>query len=165
MIQLRNATITDLPILRYWDQQPHVVASDPNDDWNWGVELQRTPTWREQLIAELNGKPIGFIQIIDPFNEETNYWGDISPNLRAIDIWIGDRENLRRGYGSIMMALALERCFADPSVSAVMIDPLEANVSVRKFYEKFGFKFIENRIFGEDRCRVYRLDRDDWIVR
>ena len=34
-MHLRPATIADLPTLRHWDEQPHVVASDPNDDWEW----------------------------------------------------------------------------------------------------------------------------------
>ena len=70
MIILRNAVINDLSLLNYWDEQEHVIASDPNDDWNWEEELLKNPEWREQLIAELDGRPIGFIQIIDPYKEE-----------------------------------------------------------------------------------------------
>ena len=66
MINLRPATSNDLTLLRHWDEQPHIIASDPNDDWGWSVELARDPEWREQLIAEIDNRPIGFIQIIDP---------------------------------------------------------------------------------------------------
>lgn len=31
-INLRHATFADLDLLRHWDDQPHVIASDPNDD-------------------------------------------------------------------------------------------------------------------------------------
>ncbi len=103
MIHLRKANINDLPILEYWDTLEHVIESDPNDDWNWEIELQRDPEWREQLIAEIGGKPIGFIQIIDPAEEETYYWGGIGPNKRAIDIWIGNAKDLGKGYGTEMM--------------------------------------------------------------
>ena len=84
-IVLRAAIPADALTLRRWDEKPHVIASDPNDEWNWETELARTPDWREQLIAELEGRPIGFIQIIDPAREESHYWGDCAPNLRAID--------------------------------------------------------------------------------
>jgi aminoglycoside 6'-N-acetyltransferase len=77
MIELRPATIEDLELLRYWDTKQHVIDCDPDSDWNWEVELNRNPEWREQLIAVLQGKPIGMIQIIDPFLEETHYWGSI----------------------------------------------------------------------------------------
>ena len=66
LVNLRPATLTDVDLLRHWDEQPHVLASDPNDDWAWEVELGRRPDWREQLIAEVDGRPVGFVQIVDP---------------------------------------------------------------------------------------------------
>ncbi len=163
-IKLRPATINDLPVLQYWDEQPHVLASDPNDDWGWATELEKNPVWREQLIAELENRPLGFIQIIDPLLEETHYWGEsVEPNLRAIDIWIGEAADLGKGYGTMMMNLALEKCFAPPEVTAVIIDPLATNTDAHRFYERLGFKFVEERSFGEDDCFVYRLEREDWL--
>ncbi|MBE9157234.1 acetyltransferase [Nodosilinea sp. LEGE 06152] len=161
-INLRAATPADAPLLRHWDEQPHVIAADPNDDWAWETELGYNPNWREQLIAELTGRPIGFIQIIDPAREDSHYWGDVPAHLRAIDIWIGEAADLGQGYGTTMMQLALARCFADPSVTAVLIDPLASNTRARRFYERIGFTFVEHRRFGEDDCAVYRLDRANW---
>jgi|GEM_PF-41845 len=158
-IILREATMDDLALLQHWDTQPHNIAADPNDDWNWAEELPRQPAWREQLIAELDGRPIGFIQIIDPAEEESHYWGEVPPNLRAIDIWIGEAQDLGQGYGTVMMQLALARCFAYPEVQAALTDPLETNTKAHRFYERMGFRLIEKRTFGEDDCLVYRLDR------
>jgi aminoglycoside 6'-N-acetyltransferase len=162
VINLRSATSADLELLRYWDEQPHVISSDPNDDWNWEVELDRTPDWREQLIAEIDGHPIGFIQIIDPAREDSHYWGDIAADLRAIDIWIGKESDLGKGYGTKMMQLAIARCFADQAVTAVLVDPLTSNTRAHRFYKRLGFQFIEYRRFGDDDCSVYRLNREDW---
>jgi aminoglycoside 6'-N-acetyltransferase len=162
MINLRPATSADLDLLRHWDEQPHVIAADPNDDWHWEEELDRTPDWREQLIAEIDGRAIGFIQIIDPAREESHYWGDVAENLRAIDIWIGAETDLSKGYGTKMMQLALVRCFADPLVTAVLVDPLVSNTRVHRFYERLGFQFVERRQFEDDACFVYRLNRETW---
>jgi aminoglycoside 6'-N-acetyltransferase len=161
-ITLRPATPADLELLRTWDEQPHVVASDPHDDWGWEVELRRSPDWREQLIAEADGRPVGFLQIIDPQREDSHYWGDVPGNLRAIDIWIGNEADLGKGYGTAIMKLALARCFSAPPVSAVLIDPLAGNTRAHHFYERLGFKFVERRRFGSDECFVYRLDRSDY---
>jgi aminoglycoside 6'-N-acetyltransferase len=159
-IQLREATLADLPLLRHWDEQPHVVASDPHDDWQWEQELTRTPEWREQLIADLDGRPIGFVQIIDPAREESRYWGrDVEPGLRAIDIWIGEAADLGQGHGTAMMMAALQRCFAPPDVRAVLIDPLADNLRAQAFYQRLGFEPIGLRRFGEDLCLVHRLER------
>jgi aminoglycoside 6'-N-acetyltransferase len=93
-IELRLATLDDIPLLKHWDKQQHNIDSDPNDDWNWEQELRHEPTWREQLVAELDGRPIGFVQIIDPHEEESHYWGEVEKNLRAIDIWLGEEEGV-----------------------------------------------------------------------
>lgn len=164
-VEFRDATPDDVALLRAWDEQPHVVASDPNDDWQWEEELQHEPDWREQWIAEVDGRPIGFLQIIDPAREASHYWGDCPPDLRAIDIWIGPPDALGKGYGTQMMALALGHCFASWEVRAVIIDPLASNHRARHFYERLGFTFVEERNFGADHCAVYRLERTDWEAR
>jgi aminoglycoside 6'-N-acetyltransferase len=161
-IEFREAEISDLHLLRRWDRQPHVIDADPNDDWEWEIELLRRPDWREQLIAELDGRPIGFVQIIDPAREESRYWGDIESGYRAIDIWIGLKSDLGKGYGTIMMKSAIERCFMDKDIKAIIIDPLASNKDAHRFYNRFGFRFVEERWFGKDHCFVFKLDRENY---
>jgi aminoglycoside 6'-N-acetyltransferase len=161
-IFLRKATAADIPLLRHWDEQPHVQKSDPDDDWFWEEELGREVPWREQLIAELNGRPIGFIQIIDAAEEESHYWGEVPAGIKAIDIWIGEASDLGRGYGTDMMRQAIDRCFADKSTHTILIDPLQSNTRAHKFYEKIGFVFLRNQVFDDDHCRVYELTRNRW---
>lgn len=161
-VTLRPATLMDLPLLQRWDDEPHVVASDPNDDWEWETALAEDPDWRKQLMAEVDGRPIGFVQIIDPALEESHYWGDSPQNLRAIDIWIGEESDLSQGYGTQMMRLAVDLCFEDPAVTAILIDPLANNHRARRFYERLGFEYVEDRTFGLDECAVYQLPRERW---
>ena len=146
--------------MRAWDQQDHVVAGKGDDDWEWEVSLRENPPWREQLIAELNGEPIGFLQIIDPAEEETHYWGTVHPNLRALDIWIGEPHRLGQGLGTAMMQLAIQRCFANAEVNGILVEPLAHNTRAHRFYERLGFQFIEVRNFDGDDCHVYLLPRD-----
>ncbi len=161
-IHLRTALPSDLPLLLHWDKQPHVIDSDPNDDWNWEVELNRNPDWREQLIAELDGRPIGFVQIIDAQLEETHYWGDVPTGRRAIDIWIGEASDLGKGYGTEMLKLAIDRCFQAPDVVGILIDPLASNTNAHRFYERLGFTFLRQQMFGEDDTFVFELKRQIW---
>ena len=162
LVTLRPAIPDDADRLRRWDEQPHVVASGWDPDWDWDAELARSPNWRDQLIAEIDGRPIGIVQIIDPAREETHYWGEVPTGLRAIDIWIGEASDLGKGYGTAMMHLALGKCFAAPRVSAVLIDPLASNTRAHRFYERLGFSFVEHRRFEDDDCLVYRLNRADF---
>ena len=83
----------------------------------------------------------------------------MAPDLRAVDLWIGEAADLGKGYGTAMMRLALERCFAHPDVTAVLVDPLAGNTRAHRFYERLGFRVVERRWFRSDDCFVYRLNR------
>jgi aminoglycoside 6'-N-acetyltransferase len=162
-MRLRRAHAADLPLLAHWNAQPHVIAATGDDGAvDWSTELLRNPPWREFLIGEVDGRSFGFVQIIDPAEEETHYWGKVEANLRAIDIWIGEESDTGKGYGTRMMRLALQRCFVDPTVKAVLIDPLVSNTRAHRFYERLGFLPVERRMFGNDDCLVYRLERQAW---
>jgi aminoglycoside 6'-N-acetyltransferase len=60
-MRLRCATAADLKLLQRWARQPHVIAEISDDERGWEVELHKTPGWREQLIAEVAGHPVGFV--------------------------------------------------------------------------------------------------------
>jgi aminoglycoside 6'-N-acetyltransferase len=45
-------------------------------------------------------------------------------------------DDLNRGYGTTMMRMAIERCFADPSVTAIINDPLASNSRAQRSYER-----------------------------
>lgn len=162
---LRPATPADQGLLEHWQRQPHLKAALGDDDWQWAVELQRRPAWREQLIAEVDGRPIGFLQIIDPKYEDSHYWGCIEEGYRAVDLWIGEPDALGQGYGTQIMNLAIERSFAEPSVTAILVDPMDTNVRAHRFYERLGFEYVVCRRFGEDSCFVYRLRRPGMATR
>ncbi len=163
-MKLRPAGTNDIAVLKKWDAKKHVIeASGDDDPFDWENEIPRSVDWREILIAEIDDRAIGAIIILDPELEETHYWGDVEPNLRAIDIWIGEESDLNRGYGTQMMNLALEICFHNPQVKGVIVDPLVDNTGAIRFYEHMGFKRIGRRSFESDDCFVYRFERRDWL--
>jgi aminoglycoside 6'-N-acetyltransferase len=172
-ITLRPMSLADVPLLDLWDRQPHVMAATSDDpdqpkafgDTYWPDELALVGPDCQYLVAELDGRPIGAMQIIDPHTEVTHYWGEIEPNLRAIDIWIGSSEDLGKGYGETMMRRAFQMCFAKPAVTAIVIDPLASNIRAHKFYRRLGFIPEGRRMFGDDDCLVHRLTRLTWRQR
>lgn len=166
MIKFRHVTIEDLDLLKYWDTKQHVIDCDPDEDWDWDEELSYDPDWRELYIAELNNKPIGAVQIIDPHLEETHYWGiNVGQNKRAIDIWIGEEYNLNKGYGTIMMHIAIKKCFENEKVKTILIDPLKSNTKAQRFYRRFGFEFIEDRFVEGILCSIYELKREKYFTK
>lgn len=169
VVRLRPATLADVPHLERWDRDPAVIAATSDDG---EAELAFGADWAEELamqsdvfryyVAELDGAPIGAMLMIDPREEPTHYWGEIAPNLRALDIWIGEPSARGRGVGSEMMRQMIALCFADPAVTAIVIDPLATNVRAHAFYARLGFQPVARRMFGADDCLVHRLERAAW---
>lgn len=177
IITLRTALRSDIPTLERWDTDPTVIASTSDNpdasvafgeenDWTENLDLEQPEVW-EHWIAEVDGRPIGAMQMVDPHKEPTHYWGDVEPNLRALDIWIGEPDARGKGHGELMMRLGIERCFMNPSVTAIIIDPLNSNTRAHKFYQRVGFKPTHRQTFsdGEDDCLVHKLTRADWLAR
>ena len=159
-ITLRPATADDIPLLEAWDADDVVAASDPNDDWDWPETLAAVGL--ENLMAEKDARPVGFIQITDLVADESRYWGEPQPGFMAIDIWIGEPDARGQGTGREMMRQAIARCFADPAIHTILIDPISSNTDAIAFYQKLGFTFRETRVFGADTCAVHQLTRIQW---
>jgi aminoglycoside 6'-N-acetyltransferase len=160
MITLRPATHADIPLLEQWDDEPVVAASDPNDDWDWPQTLAAEGL--DNFVAELDGRPIGFIQITDLVRDASRYWGPPQAGFMAIDIWIGEPDARGQGHGRAMMQLAIQRCFADPAIHTILVDPISDNTDAIAFYRRLGFSFLEHRRFGDDTCAVHQLTRTQW---
>ena len=170
-LNIRVATQADVPTLERWDADADVIAC-ASDDPN-AVQAFAGAVWCDEIaansdrscyyIAERDGRPIGAMQVIDPYREPTHYWGEIEENLRAIDIWIGDGADRNKGYGAVMMGAVVDACLADPAIGAIIIDPLKSNTDAHRLYRRLGFKAIGRRLFNsQDDCLVHRLERADW---
>ncbi|MFC0634106.1 GNAT family N-acetyltransferase [Brevundimonas balnearis] len=173
VVRLRPATAADAATLAAWDLEPHVIACSSDDALaevafggiDWTDELTNSAYELTYVIAEVEGRPVGVMAVCDPHTEPSHYWGEIEPDLRAIDIWIGPPEWLGRGVGTSMMTQMIDRCFAEPGVEAIVIDPLASNTAAIRFYQRLGFVPEGRRMFAEDDCLVHRLDRADWAAR
>lgn len=167
-LYIRPAVAADAALLYAWDKKPHVMAATSNDaskafDAEWEKELLPRDDGTYFLIAEVDGIPVGAMQVINPATERSHYWGAVASNLRAIDIWIGEEAYIGQGYGTRMMMHVIEQCFSCADVEAILIDPLANNLRSHTFYKRLGFVFVERRQFDEDSdCFVFRLDRRTW---
>jgi len=76
---------------------------------------------------------------------------------RAHSRGIGAAENLGKGYVEMMMRRAFQVCFAEPAVTAIVIDPLTSNTRAHKFYRRLGF-VPEGRRYPPRRLLVGRIE-------
>ena len=157
---MRLMRVDDVSLLARWDDDPDVAAAlgRRGADWyDWSAELERDVPWRELLIAEEDGRPIGFVQLIDAGKEESHYWGDVDPGTWALDIWIGSPEDRGRGLGAQAMRAAIARVFKQHGAVALVIDPKVTNRRAIAFYERLGFEHVGQCELDGDSCLVMRL--------
>ena len=158
-LAFRRASAADA-LFEAWDREPHIRAAVCEDggqgfgaDWPRELEDERIA----YIIVFDGAGPSGFLAIVDPAADP--YWGEMPPGLRAVDIVIGDPDRLDPGLGTRMMHWALERCFADASIDAVLVDPLATNERAIRFYRRLGFGDGERRRFSYcSDCLVLRQD-------
>ena len=78
---LRSATIDDAELLDRWSREPHVIVAttdDPAADRAfegavWADELASQSEVSRYLIAEVAGRPIGAMQLVDPHLKPEHY--------------------------------------------------------------------------------------------
>ena len=97
----------------------------------------------------------------DAAADPAGYWGEVSPGTCAIDIWIADVSQLRKGYGTVMMKDAIDRCFRVHSAHTILVDPLAENDGAISIHQHLAVDVIGKRTFGADECTVLRLCRPD----
>lgn len=159
-ISMRPARLSDAACLRAWDQLPHIKALQGDDEWwDWPTELASDEPWRDMYIAEYDGTAFGFVQIMRTDTDPNQYWGPLDSTNRAIDIWIGPTDHLGRGFGTQMMSWAIAQCFADETVQTIWIDPHFDHLRAHRFYQRFGFRPVEERMMGQTRTLVHKLNR------
>lgn len=180
-LNIRKAHKEDIETLNYWNSLPHIIrccyypdalGNLPKDpDTSFEEDFKFIDTYGRDVwdirIAEVNKKPIGVLELIDPFKEPTGYWRninfDLEVNSRALDIWIGETRYLNKGYGTSMMEWVFKHCFVDLDCDSIVIDPLINNKDAIRFYQRLGFKKIGIEKFDNDICLVHALKRKDWL--
>ena len=157
------ATSDDATMLSAWDEAPHMqTARGKSDWWNWTDELSQSDLWREMLIVKHKDLAFGFLQIMNAGKDPDNYWDGLDDTHMAIDMWIGEKAFLRRGFGSQMMQFALKRAFEDPRITTIWIDPLAQNLDAITFYQKHGFQPVETRFMDGDMLHIHAISRQGW---
>lgn len=81
-LRLRRATHDDVAVLERWDTDPDVIAATTDDDstgrafggLDWSDEISQDSDVSYHLIAEVDGRPVGAMQVCDPHAEPTHYW-------------------------------------------------------------------------------------------
>lgn len=163
---LRPANPDDLPLLRAWDNAPHVIAAfGAVDRFDWRALMAEPRATRELLIGEASGRPVGAAMLADPTRLDPGRWHALGPRRRLLDLWVGPEADLGQGFGRGMMRLALARAFAAGRVRTVIGAPLARNIRARGFLYDLGFGEF-GRLPDRAGVRVlYEMPRARWARR
>ncbi len=141
---VRSFFDNDTPLLERWLHTEHVKPWYENPE-EWLEEIRERHDefcFITHLIAEADGKPIGFCQYYDCYHsKEYEDWGMEIPlpgKVYSVDYLIGEREYLRRGYAKAMLAQMMQRLCA-LGANAVIVLPDAKNTASNKTLEASGF--------------------------
>ena len=138
----RPVTRDDLPLLRRWRAEPHVIQ------W-WGppeVEPEEEKLGRVAMwIVALGGRPFAFAQDYDPHAWDPHPFAHLPPGSRGIDQYIGEPDMIGRGHGTAFVRLHCERLFA-AGAPAIGTDPHPDNLRALRAYAKAGFAAVSGPV-------------------
>ena len=118
----------------------------------------------EMFIILENSLKIGYIQTYILNN--TEIFG-IQGLSKGIDIFIGERKMLGKGFGpDAIKKLLIEYVFDEEAILYACIDPEVRNVRAIKAYEKIGFKHVRTAKDENSNLETYYmiLEREDFFA-
>lgn len=132
-------TADDLPLVRHWLGEPHVVRwwGEPDQQFDL-VKGDLDEPAMDQFIVTRDARPFGYLQCYDPASWD-NYLGPQPAGTRGIDQFIGEADMLDCGHGSLFIRSFVDRLLTAGTPS-VVTDPDPANARAIRAYEKAGFR-------------------------
>jgi len=146
----KKLALEDLPLLFRWYHSSHVLKWYGKKKLDYASFLDKYKKYISQeleifgFICYLNKKPLGYIQY---YSAKRHQWADhamssMMEKAAGIDLFIGDKAQLGRGIGPIMIRRFLKSrvftkfkyCFVDPEIE---------NKNAIACYEKAGFAILK----------------------
>ena len=144
-LMLRPFFDGDVPLMERWLRAGHVAPwyTQP-DEWLREIRGRREEfAFIAHLIAEVDGKPVGFGQYYDCFDaREMEDWYSVSAanETFSIDYLVGEPEYLARGFGKAIIEKLLT-ALRDRGAKRVIVQPDEANEISRRALLSAGFAY------------------------
>jgi aminoglycoside 6'-N-acetyltransferase len=172
LIGFRLLAGDDLPLMHHW------LNEGPALQW-----YGQTPTTLEEIateygtmtggrgnvlamIATYAGEPVGYVQRYLT-HEHPDYWGDqdLPAGTAGIDLFIGERAYLHRGFGPLLIRAFLRGHVFAGQAARCIIDPDPTNAIAIRAYEKLGFRYL--RTIGppehEDDAYLMALEAEEFL--
>jgi release factor glutamine methyltransferase len=144
-LRIRRLTnrVEDYSLLLGWLRTPEVLEwyegrdrdfdlADILGKYGPGGELEREGT--EPMIVELDGRPVGYVQVY-----ELTQGRDAGRGIWSLDLYVGEPELHGSGLGRRVVRSVAEHLLRDRGARDVVIMPYPENVRAVRSYEAAGF--------------------------
>lgn len=159
----RAVTKKDAALLKRWIASPHWQRWWGDPEAGLAEILDNLDSDSvEPMIAELNGKPVAYLQTYDPHMEDGHPYQDQPFGTIGIDISVGEASDLNKGHGSAIL-MALAELLFDEGALRLIIDPDPANAAAIRAYAKAGFVPFDTRTTDYGPALMMALDNPDPI--
>lgn len=141
----RPVTGADLPLLRSWRRQPHVIewwgppeVEDPAET----LAEPRVAMWIVEHLAQGQpARPFAYAQDYSPHDWPDHPFTHLPPGSRGIDQYIGEPDMLDQGHGTAFVRAHAHRLLT-AGAPAIGTDPHPDNARAIRAYEKAGFRRV-----------------------
>lgn len=149
-VVFRPLLTADLPLLARWFNASHARRWFGNGRSADDIAAEYVPVIDgavpiRAFVVVVGRRPVGMVEWVrmGDFPDFQRAYGVEDPNTANCDVLVGEPDLVGRGFGPRMVRAFLERVvFADPRVSACVIDPEPDNAIAIRAYEKVGFGFL-----------------------
>ncbi len=157
----RAVTKKDAALLKRWISSPHWQEWWGDADSEVADILGNLDSDAvEPMIAELDGRPIAYVQTYDPHMEDGHPYQDQPFGTIGIDLSVGEASDLNKGHGSAILT-ALTRLLFEEGAMRLIIDPDPANMAAVKAFGKSGFVPFDTRTTDYGPALMMALDNPD----
>lgn len=138
--QFRPMTTADLPLVKRWLAEPHVVQwwGDASEQFELVSGDLKVEAMDQFIVATEDDRPFGYIQCCDLRAWPDSGLGDHPAGTRGIDQFIGELDMVDRGHGSAFIRTFTDRLLTS-GAPRVITDPDPDNARAIRAYEKAGF--------------------------
>ncbi len=157
----RAVTKKDAALLKRWISSPHWKQwwGDPETELAEILDNLDSEAV-EPMIAELDGKPIAYVQTYDPHMEDEHPYQDQPFGTFGIDLSIGEASDLNKGHGSAILTALAGLLFEEGAVRLI-IDPDPSNAAAIRAYAKAGFVPFDTRTSEYGPALMMALDNPE----
>ena len=173
---MRTVTFEPLPLddatvalVHAWVDHPRSTfwqmgGLHPDDVRKAYAEIEECPH-HEALLGRIDGEPAFLVELYDPHRSPLAGLAglpDLAEGDRGMHVLLAPPRRRVPGHTRAVFAAVLDRCFADPGVRRVVVEPDVRNAAIARRNAEAGFRVLREIELPGKTAALSVLERDVW---